>query len=410
MGEQIIQQILPSQAEQSEAIQCPCCSFAYSKWDFFLPTKVVIANDEQSGGEVIVSKSPFDALYELTEIARIQEMELHRHTCTTTYQTTTKESNINSNSNIIYQMVDTHAHPHLNTDRIEDYNNNSSASKSRNISTFPLHHLNLLSLTCAVAEADWQSCLTYASTHAPSVIPALGVHPWYVMGSSDGWLNKLETLLLEHPSAFVGEIGLCKCARELRHHPVGKQAVLQRQRDSFEQQMRLAAKLRRPVTVHCVQQMGPMMEILKGILKEATNGNIGDPISCFPPAIAFHSFTGVSDHVKRILELEEALYDHIKARPEERPPICYFGFSHLVNFIMCSRSSEKSARKVRDAIRSVPLDRILAESDVPTSEDMRLGTAGSIAFIASVREMSLDCVAKLTAVNGLTFFRSLGRI
>ena len=74
---------------------------------------------------------------------------------------------------------------------------------------------------------------------------------------------------------------------------------------------------------------------------------------------------------------------------------------------MCS--SEKSARKGRDAIRAIPLDRILVESDVPTSEHMRLGTAGSIAFIASVREMSLDHVAKLTAVNGLTFFRSLGR-
>ena len=52
----------------------------------------------------------------------------------------------------------------------------------------------------------------------------------------------------------------------------------------------------------------------------------------------------------------------------------YFCFSHSVNHLMCT--SEKARRRDMEAVRSVPSDRLLAESDVHASIDVTLGTAG----------------------------------
>ena len=323
MGEQFeTSSLLLQQTVESKEVQCPCCSFYYSKWkkmDLFLPPGV----EPESKKDKDIVMSPLDALRELNfNSDKLPETDALEE---------------GSNRVVSYKIVDSHCHPHLDQERIEEYVEALKTDK-HNADINP----NVLELSCSVSQKDWISCLEYASKNEPSVVPALGVHPWYVMeGLSDDYLEQLEALLLSHPSALVGEIGLCKCARDVRHHPAGKQAALQKQQEVFVDQMRLAAKLRRPVSVHCVQQMGPMMNILREILEESKASN--DKLSFFPPAIAFHSFTGTSEHIKRILELEDTIYDGISE--SSRRPIMYFGFSHIINYVMCS--SEKSARKGR---------------------------------------------------------------
>jgi hypothetical protein len=56
------------------------------------------------------------------------------------------------------------------------------------------------------------------NTAAPPLllVPGLGVHPWYVQDAKPDWLAKLWSLLELHPQAIVGEVGLCKCAKNLR--------------------------------------------------------------------------------------------------------------------------------------------------------------------------------------------------
>lgn len=85
----------------------------------------------------------------------------------------------------------------------------------------------------------------------------------------------------------------------------------------------------------------------------------------------------------------------------------YFGFSHLINYLMCS--SEKYSRKSKEAVLKIPDNRILSESDVPTAEDVKIGTAGSIAYIAAMKKISVQEAAQLTATNGLSFLRALNR-
>jgi TatD DNase family protein len=241
-----------------------------------------------------------------------------------------------------------------------------------------------MSLTCAVEPGDWEECLKYAATSSWHMA-AIGVHPWYLANLPDTWLSDLEALLQQHRGCMVGEIGLCKMARFLRTYEKGKQAALELQRRVFVQQLCLAAKYQRPVTIHCVNQQGVLLDILK------------ENQDSLPPAIGLHSFTGTSHHVKKLLEWEQSL--------KLSEPLLYFGFSHTVNYAMCT--SDKSRRQGKEAIRQVPADRLLAESDVHHDADVAAGTAGAVAYLAWAREESIDAVSELTRRNGLQFLRRL---
>jgi len=83
------------------------------------------------------------------------------------------------------------------------------------------------------------------------------------------------------------------------------------------------------------------------------------------------------------------------------PPLFYFGFSHSVNVAMCS--SLKSRTQGINAIRAVPLNRLLAESDVHCTDEVQSGTAGAIAYLAAATGTTVLDMAKLTMRNGMTF-------
>lgn len=328
MGDQFEASLLLQQNIRDNKRRCPCCSVYYSDWsqkEIFLPRSQNRNDSEDGSSKDLSMLNPFQALSELSSLPMPSEISNN-----------IKVEAEDGKNVALYKVVDSHCHPHLEGEEIEDYAEFNQALTNK------LEDISLLQITCATSYENWETCLEYASKNEPFTIPAIGIHPWYVMEENlpEDWLDQLGTLLLKHPGAVVGEIGLCKCAREVRYHPAGKAAVLSRQREIFEAQMKLAAKLRRPVSVHCVQQMGPMMTILKSTLEKGEGGAVA---ASFPPAIAFHSFTGTSEQVKRILEIEE----EIKRRSEVdiQEPIMYFGFSHLVNYIMCS--SEKSVRKGR---------------------------------------------------------------
>jgi TatD DNase family protein len=316
----------------------------------------------------------------------------------------------------------------------------------------------VVSLTCAVSPSDWKDALEYAS-RSPRILPALGIHPWYLgdimvvdddienpnENCGDGgcvmnyinwdWLTDLETHLSEHPRLLVGEIGLCRMARFVREFPKdrgGKAAALELQKLVFSRQLELAARYSRPVTVHCVDAHGIFMEVLWEIFRrtkdlgraEGRGGDEGEGATkqqrrvreAFPPAIAMHSFTGTAHHVDEIMAFERVLLrpeggDNAGGQPiedsDERGDVMfYFGFSHSVNHLMCT--SEKARRRGTEAVRSVPSDRLLVESDVHASIDVTLGTAGAVAYAAHVRGERIEDLAERCVVNGLRFLSSLG--
>lgn len=351
---------------------CPCCSF-----DLFLPKSYL--QDEGSRRQEVESSTTLTTARSLIDFPGNEALDCPLGPTQALHQLVRLRTPL---------LVDTHGHPQLERDRDEIYD-----MKGMECGDGP----HLKAIVCAVEPADWKTTLDFAST-SDRYLPALGIHPWYLgNGLTENWLAELEVLLLDHPSAIVGEIGLCKMARWTRQYELGKAAALEIQRQVFKQQMQLAARLRRPVSVHCVNQHGALISVLKDLMEGGTNL---DCRSSLPPAIGMHSFTGTAHQAKELLKIEE---DFMSGKPNTSP-IFFFGFSQSVNCVMTT--SEKARRKGREAVRSIPADRLLVESDVHASKDLLGGTAGAIAYVAWARDEELSHTAKLTSDNGIAFLAS----
>ena len=428
---------------------CPCCSFLGK--DLFLPwgdttgegAEHIKVADEASSAAAADVLSPFEAWQAIVsaraDVAQQQQQQQQP-----------------------IALVDTHGHPHL--ERTVQYALKENGDK---VSSYSDERNVVVSITCAVSPLDWNNALEYAC-RSPHILPALGVHPWYLgdiimkdimesIGSTPDkpspdtnieqylnweWLSELEKNLRQQTNLIVGEIGLCKMARFVREFPKalgGKATAMQLQKIVFKKQIEVAARWRRPVTVHCVSAHGLLMDTLMEILNEAkeacskeendeTAGTRTSLRNAFPPAIAMHSFTGTAHHVQHVLDFEKSILcpeqfevggkrqrgkkkQQKQQQNEEKDVkdstdiIFYFGFSHSVNYIMCT--SEKAKRKGIEVVRAIPSDRLLVESDVHASVDVILGTAGATAYAANARGESLEDVSESSTRNGLRFISSL---
>jgi TatD DNase family protein len=165
-------------------------------------------------------------------------------------------------------------------------------------------------------EADWPGVLELAQ-RISQVIPSFGYHPWYVKERSAGWKENLVRFLDSVPSA-VGEIGL---DRWIKDHDLAQQEEV------FVWQLRLAAERNLPVSVHCLQAWGRLLEILKSEPRPACG-------------FVLHSFGGSREMIKPLAELG-----------------AYFS---LPGYFAHARKEGR-----RDAFKQVPRERLLIETDAP---------------------------------------------
>ena len=117
-------------------------------------------------------------------------------------------------------------------------------------------------LVNATRPADWDQVLSLSD-----VIPAIGIHPWYVAEAVGDWAAKMEKCLAENPALQVGEIGLDKLKSDFA-----------RQKQVFITQLKLAQKYNRVASIHSVRAWGEMMPLLRPF-KENTR-------------FLFHGFSG----------------------------------------------------------------------------------------------------------------------
>jgi len=165
-------------------------------------------------------------------------------------------------------------------------------------------------------ESDWPQVLALAR-EIPQVIPSFGCHPWYVAQRSADWQAALLRHLEAVPSA-VGEVGLDRWIKDYD---------AEQQEKVFVWQLRLAAKRNLPLSIHCLQAWGRLVEILRAEPR---------------PRCGFllHSYGGPRELVGPLAELGA----HFSLPGY---------FAH-----------ERKARQ-REAFRAVPPDRLLIETDAP---------------------------------------------
>lgn len=206
------------------------------------------------------------------------------------------------------------------------------------------------------------------------------------------FLSETRARLLADPHAMIGEIGLDKAFRlpmqwqqgtgpsqdpartsgGRQRRPLSQFRIqISHQKTVLLAHLSLAGELGRAVSVHGVQVHGLLYDVLASCWKghevkgrraqqkeakessEKTGiktepGKSGKP---YPPRICLHSFSGKSDAVKQYLK-------------PSIPAKIFFSFSKTNNL-----ASEAAKAKLEDAVRVVPDNRVLVESDLHTAGD-----------------------------------------
>lgn len=200
------------------------------------------------------------------------------------------------------------------------------------------------------------------------------------------------------PNALVGEIGLDKSIRlpapwtqegldnrDVSYTPGSREGrklspykvKLEHQKAIFKAQLQLAGEMQRPVSVHSVQAHGAIIDVFtslwsgheraflsrrarerhqdaEGALSEEDEdenetskkeGTSEDTKLPFPPRICMHSYSGPVDPIRQFMN-------------KKNPSDVYFSFSALINF------SHSGSQKAIEALKLLPADRILIESDL----------------------------------------------
>jgi TatD DNase family protein len=173
-------------------------------------------------------------------------------------------------------------------------------------------------LCCGSNEQDWGVVAGLYEKYPDRIIPAFGIHPFYVHGLSDHWLETLIGLLDQYPGAAVGEIGLDKWIKDWDY---------QQQLDIFRKQMDYAVLYNRPVSIHCRNAWQDLHTVISDTGVPACGG-------------AVHSWSGSAEMV------------HVMIK-------------HNLSISFSGSVTNDNNRKGIRALLEVPAEMLLIESDAP---------------------------------------------
>ena len=198
------------------------------------------------------------------------------------------------------------------------------------------------------------------------IVPFFGVHPWYADKLPGDWYETLQNFLKSNPASGVGEVGLDKA----------RKVDLARQTEVFHRQLEIAGRLSRPLAIHCVQAWSDLVNILKRSLPAKTRFMV-------------HSFMGSPQILKQLLELGG-----------------YISFSW--------KSLQRDTEESIALMRSVPLDRLLLETDFPYTEPGKIGAdvhdekyyetlQGVYDLAERAKGLDIEALEKAVWANGTAF-------
>lgn len=144
---------------------------------------------------------------------------------------------------------------------------------------------------------------------------SVGIHPHDAENWSESNLEELAALAGEEKVVAIGEIGLDY------HYDFSPRG---RQKEVFEKQLLLAQELSLPVIIHSREATADTLELLRR----------------YRPKGVVHCFSGSAQTASEILSLG-----------------MYLGYTGVVTF--------NNAKKVLEAVKVTPLDRLLLETDCP---------------------------------------------
>lgn len=203
------------------------------------------------------------------------------------------------------------------------------------------------------------------SERYPFVYGAVGVHPSEVEELTEEGLARLRSLCSHEKIVAVGEIGLDY------HYPEPAMSV---QKEWFERQLELAREVKLPVIIHSREAAKDTLDIMKAHRAEEIGGVI-------------HCFSYAKEMAKEYLDMDY-----------------YFGIGGVITF--------KNAKKLKEAVQYIPMDRILLETDSPyLSPEPHRGERNSslnlpyvAEAISELKGISYEEVVEITERNARRLF------
>jgi len=251
-------------------------------------------------------------------------------------------------------LFDTHAH-------MDD--EAFSADREQLLASLPEQGLALvMNPGCSLASSRNASAL---SAQYDYIYAAVGSHPDVADEVNEDVLEAYRRLVAENPKIrAIGEIGL-----DYHYEDIPREI----QQKAFRMQMALAKELNLPVIVHERDAHEDGMKI----------------VDEFPEVTGvFHCYSGSAEMAKELVKRG-----------------WYIGFTGVLTF--------KNARKAVEVAKTIPLDRIVLETDCPYMSPEpfrgRRNDPGKLCRmaekLAEIRELSLEEIHAITTENGKRLYR-----
>ena len=213
--------------------------------------------------------------------------------------------------------------------------------------------------------ADSEAAAELAA-RTPGLVAVAGIHPNDVAEVEPGEWDRVERLAVAGRVAAVGETGLDWYRTS---------APPEVQREYFDRHIRLAQRLGLPLVIHTRESIRDTLDTLR----EAT---VRGPLRAI-----LHAFTGTAAEAAEAVEMG-----------------CHLGFAGMVTF--------RSSAALRDVAKTVPLERLLIETDSPflSPEPLRgrrnepANVVHTARCLALARGESLDALAAATTANARRVF------
>jgi len=215
----------------------------------------------------------------------------------------------------------------------------------------------------AIDRVSWPRIASLSDEYAEA-LPAYGLHPIYIDQHRPEHIDELRQWLETHRAVAVGEIGLDYFLTDLD---------VERQREYFQKQLRIARDLDLPVIVHARRAMDEVTSTLRRI------GGLRGVV---------HSFSGSLQQAERLWDMG-----------------FYLGIGGPVTY--------ERAQRLRHIVATMPVERLLLETDAPDQPGAcHRGERNEPAYILEVletisqlRSETPELIAQATTRNARQLFR-----
>lgn len=218
---------------------------------------------------------------------------------------------------------------------------------------------------------EWAKAQSLAEKHPDHVYWAAGLHPYYADQSSPKLWEELARLSRHSRFVAVGEVGL-----DYAKGTIPKDIQI----NAFKLGLETSRKVNKPLIIHCREAFSDLLPTLKSFHKNDIAG------SASPGVI--HCFSGGVSEARELMDL--GYYLGVDA------PITY-----------------PKSQPLRDALKEIPLDRLVLETDSPylppqthrgkRNEPFHIPIVGQA--LADIKRISATAAAEQTVKNSFNLFR-----